>query len=363
MSKKMNVLIACGGTGGHLFPGIAVAEKLEKRGHGVLLLISEKKVDAQASRKYSDLDFLTVPAIAKPPTLSPKMIPFLFRLWKTVRQCKSILKSKGSDAVLGMGGFTSLPPVLAGKKMGLTTYVHDSNALPGKANRLTSRWCNQVLLGWADAGAYFPNAKVAVTGTPVRKELKKLPTQADAREKYGLSQEGRAVLVMGGSQGAKHLNSIVVEAAKAMPGVQFLHITGSLDHDRVVEMVGDREGYHVLSFCDDMSSAYAACDLAVCRSGASSMTELAYIGMPSVLVPYPYAADDHQTINAAVFEKAGATVLRQEADLDSGELVAELTRVLDDEAVFQDMVEKTEALAVKDAAARICDVISVDVMT
>jgi len=363
MPKKMNVLIACGGTGGHLFPGIAVAEELEKRGHTVLLLISEKKVDAQASKKYGDLAFQTVPAIAKPATLSPKMIPFLFKLWSTVRQCRKILAEHKCDAVLGMGGFTSLPPVLAGKRMGLMTYVHDSNALPGKANRLTARWCRKVLIGLEAAAKYFPKSDVVATGTPVRKELAVLPEQPEARAKYGLAAEGRAVLVMGGSQGAKQLNTLVVEAAKAMPGLQFLHITGSIDYDRVKELATGRDGYHVLSFCDDMASAYAACDVSVCRSGASSMTELSYVAMPSILVPYPYAADDHQTVNAKVFEEAGAAVMRHEADLDAGELVVDLTRMLEDEEIWKGMSAQADALAVRDAAAKICDEISVDVMT
>ena len=119
MSDTYNILIACGGTGGHLFPGVAVAEELDRRGHEVLLLISEKKVDAQGAKKYGRLAFHTVPAIAKPSTLSPKMIPFLFKLWRTVRQCRKILLQNQCDVVLGMGGFTSLPPVLAGKKLGL----------------------------------------------------------------------------------------------------------------------------------------------------------------------------------------------------------------------------------------------------
>ena len=119
MSDTFNILIACGGTGGHLFPGVAVAEELDRRGHKVLLLISEKKVDAQGAKKYGRLAFHTVPAIAKPSSLSPKMIPFLFKLWRTVRQCRKILLQNQCDVVLGMGGFTSLPPVLAGKKLGL----------------------------------------------------------------------------------------------------------------------------------------------------------------------------------------------------------------------------------------------------
>lgn len=148
-----------------------------------------------------------------------------------------------------------------------------------------------------------------------------------------------------------------------MPGVQFLHITGALDHDRVLELAAGCSGYHVLSFCEDMASAYAACDLAVCRAGASSMTELALVAMPSILVPYPYAADDHQTENARVYEDAGAAVLRQEAELDAGTLVAELARILEDEPIRKDMSARAEALAVRDAAARICDVISADVLT
>lgn len=363
MSDTMNILIACGGTGGHLFPGIAIAEELEKRGHKVLLLISEKKVDAQASEKYGELEFQTVPAIAKPSTFSPKMLPFLFCLWKTVQQCKRILKSHRADAVLGMGGFTSLPPVMAGRKMGLATFVHDSNAVPGRANRLTARWCDKVLLGFEGAASYFSGSNVEVTGTPVRRELMVLPERAAAREKYDLPADGKVVLVMGGSQGAKHLNTVVVEAAKAMPGVCFLHITGSFDYERVQEMVSGREGYRVLDFCDDMASAYAVSDLAVCRSGASSMTELSYTGLPSVLVPYPHAADDHQTANAKVFEQAGAAVLRQEVDLDAGELVAELTRILESDAVLAEMTACAGELAVRDAAAKISDVISVDVLT
>ncbi len=361
MAKQLNVLIACGGTGGHLFPGIAVAEELERQGHKVMLLISEKKVDATATKKYGNLAFATMTAIAKPPTLSLKMIPFLLKLAKSVQQSKAILKKENCDVVLGMGGFTSLPPILAGKQMGLSTYVHDSNALPGKANRLTSRWCKKVLIGLEAAGKYFPKSEVVVTGTPIRTELETLPSKEDARAKYGLEPDGAAVLVMGGSQGAKHLNTLIVEAAKAMPKVQFLHITGAGDYERVKEMAAGREGYHVLDFSDDMGSAYAACDLAVCRSGASSLTELSCNGMPSVLIPYPHAADDHQTVNAAVFAEAGAAVLRQEKDLDAGELMAELFRIIEDQDVWMEMSAKADALAVRDSAARICAEIAVNV--
>lgn len=360
MSKKLNVLIACGGTGGHLFPGVAVAEEFDRRGHDVLLLISEKKVDAQGAKKYGNLAFQTVPAIAKPSMLSPKMVPFLIKLWRSIRQCRKILLKNKCSAVLGMGGFTSLAPVLAAKKLGLVTYVHDSNALPGKANRITARWCTKVLLGMAAAASYFEDSKVVLTGTPVRCELNKLPAKAEARRVFGLSDTGSVVLVMGGSQGAQTLNTLVSDVAKATPDLQFIHITGSHDYEQVKASVGDRKGYHVVDFCGDMAAAYAASDVAVCRSGASSMTELAHVGMPSILVPYPYAADDHQTMNARVFEDAGAAVLRPQGELDAGQLVADLTLILEDQEYRNAMSASAHTLAVDDAAAKICDLISAD---
>jgi UDP-N-acetylglucosamine--N-acetylmuramyl-(pentapeptide) pyrophosphoryl-undecaprenol N-acetylglucosamine transferase len=171
VSKSQKIIIACGGTGGHLFPGIAVAQELKARGHKVLLLISEKKVDAQASQKYLGLRFETVRAIAKPPTFSLKMVSFLWLLRKTIKQCGRIIDREEANVVLGMGGFTSFPPVVAGSKKGLRTYVHESNAIPGRSNRMTAKRCTAVLVGLEEASTHFPDIEVIHTGTPVRDEL------------------------------------------------------------------------------------------------------------------------------------------------------------------------------------------------
>lgn len=358
MESKKKVVIACGGTGGHLFPGVAVAQEMKRRGHDVRLLISEKKVDAQASEKYGDLEFDTVPAIAKPATLSLKMLPFMWKMMKTTAKCKGLLKNFGADAVIGMGGFTSLPPVMAGKKLGASTFVHDSNALPGKANRLTAKWCDKVLLGMQAARPYFPQSEIEVTGTPVREELHSLPERNRAAEKLELDPSLKTVLVMGGSQGAKQLNNLVVEASKAMPDVQFIHITGNFDYDRVKAEMGDNCPNHkLIAFCDDMASIYAVTDLAIMRSGASSLSEISYLGLASILVPYPYAADDHQTKNAEVFAAENAAVLRQESELDAGMLVADVTHIFGEKENLENMSAASAALGVKDAATRVCSVI------
>lgn len=350
---QAGLVIACGGTGGHLFPGLAVAEAWVARGGRVLLLVSEKKIDQEASRKYSGYRFETIPAAAKPATLSPKMLPFLWSLWRTMGRCGELLEDFGADAVLGMGGFTSLPPVYAGKKRGLATFIHDSNALPGKANRLTSRWCREVFIGMEAARGHFSGVECVVTGTPVRDELRKLPSRQQAAAKFGLDPARSTVLVMGGSQGARNLNSMVA-AADFAEGLQILHIAGPGDESRVCQQVAERGGYKVLGFCDDMASAYAVADGVVARAGASSLTELAFLGLPSLLVPYPHAADDHQTRNAEVFAQAGAAILAQEVDLDSAGLVRRVSEMLEQREA---MASAARALAVPDAADRVCNAI------
>ena len=358
VSKSFKVVIACGGTGGHLFPGIAVAETLQARGHEPLLLISQKKVDREASAKYHGLNFEAITAVAKPKTFSPKMLPFLWRLWKTTRQCKRLLKHFEADAVLGMGGFTSLPPVLAGHRLGLKTFVHDSNARPGRANVLTSRFCNQVFLGVEAARPFFQQSEIVITGTPVRDEMVKLPSRAEGAEAFRLDPAKPVLLVMGGSQGAKRLNDLAAESAAHFPAdLQILHIAGTADLERVQTTVGNRANYRVIGFCDKMALAYAASDLIVARSGASSLTEIAHAGLPSILVPYPYAADDHQTKNAVVFADAGAAELAQERDLDAASLAKLASDILNDLQTHGRMAKAARELDVPDASIRICDAI------
>ncbi len=357
-SGKASLVIACGGTGGHLFPGLAVAEEWTARGGEVLLLVSEKKIDQEARRKYPQYRFETIPAIGKPATFSPKMLPFLWQLWRTMGRCGGLLKEARAAAVLGMGGFTSLPPCWAAKRSGLPAFVHDSNALPGKANRLTAKFCRQVFIGLEPARSFFAGKDVVLTGTPVRAEMRALPGRAEAAAKFGLDPARPTLLVTGGSQGARRLNSLVALAFADFPaGSQVLHVAGPLDEARVAEEAGGRDGYRVIGFCDDMPAAYAVADAVLSRSGASSMTELAFLGLPSILVPFPYAADDHQTRNGEVFAQAGAAFLEPEGALDAAKLAARVTTLMSDLQTRGRMAQAARSLAVPDAAARVCDAI------
>src|ERR1051325_9501458 len=207
----MNAVIACGGTGGHLFPGIAVAEVLQNRGHQVMLLVSEKDIDAVALSGRTNFEIEKLPTVGLPSPFSPAFFGFTRRFVESLSRCRSIYRKFNPHAVLGMGGFTSTAPVLAGRLRGIATFIHESNAVPGKANRWTARFVRSVLLGFKECAPFFPKVQIEVTGTPIRTELKRLD-RYQARQKLGLRHDRLTMLVMGGSQGASGINQAIIKS-------------------------------------------------------------------------------------------------------------------------------------------------------
>ena len=341
------VFIACGGTGGHLFPGLAVAGALRAHGIASLLGISPKAVDRTATEGRGDVETVVLPARPMPRPWSPSFPAFVGSLRATYRVCRASWERHGVQAVLGMGGFTSLVPVWAGRRAHLPVFLHDSNAIPGKANRLAGRWADTVFLGMADAARWFRQARTETVGTPVREEFLSLPAQAEARRKFGLDPERRTVLVLGGSQGSRALNRATLDAAGLLPAgsLQILMLTGPELADETERLVAAQKPgvpVVVVSFCHDMPAAYACADLAVARAGASTLSELAVCGLPAVLVPYPHAADDHQTANARSLADARAARLLPEREL-GGEALA---------ACWRDLLGGSDPLSQMSAAMR-----------
>ncbi|CAN5552423.1 undecaprenyldiphospho-muramoylpentapeptide beta-N-acetylglucosaminyltransferase [soil metagenome] len=353
----MNAIIACGGTGGHLFPGLAVAEVLRGRGHEVLLFISEKEVDSLAVSSHPEFRFEKLPTIGLPSPFSPAIVRFTQRFGESLNACRRIYRSFQPQVVLGMGGFTSTAPILAGRLRGLPTFIHESNAVPGKANRLTARMTRAVLLGFRECAQFFPNARTEITGTPIRSDLRRLEP-AEARRRLGLREDLRTLLVMGGSQGAAGINQAVIKSLPALQDqqLQVIHLAGTRD-ERLAADNYRRENIpaFVAAFHHRMAEVYSAADLAIARAGAASLAELAAFSLPAILIPFPYAAGDHQTRNADIFAKADAAILLRESEL-SGDLLARKIRELtDDPATLQRMSENSARLAPKNAAELVAD--------
>jgi UDP-N-acetylglucosamine--N-acetylmuramyl-(pentapeptide) pyrophosphoryl-undecaprenol N-acetylglucosamine transferase len=351
----MNAIIACGGTGGHLFPGIAVAETLRARGHEVMLFVSEKEIDSLALSTRSEFRFEKLPTIGFPSLYSPAILGFIRRFLESLSICRSIYKRFNPHAVLGMGGFTSTAPIMAGRLRGISTFIHESNAVPGKANRLTARMVRVVLLGFKECAQFFPKAHTEFTGTPIRGDLQRMD-RGLAREKLGLRPDLTTLLVMGGSQGASGINRAIIRSLSLLHDVplQFIHLSGERD-ERLVADNYHREKVpaYVAAFHHRMDVVYSAADFAVARAGAASLAELAAFSLPGILIPFPYAADDHQTRNAEIFARAGAAVLLKESELTADLLARKIKEFLDGPGKLLRMSEASARLASNDAAGRV----------
>jgi UDP-N-acetylglucosamine--N-acetylmuramyl-(pentapeptide) pyrophosphoryl-undecaprenol N-acetylglucosamine transferase len=351
----MNAVIACGGTGGHLFPGIAVAETLRARGHEVMLFVSEKEIDTLALSGRSEFRFEKLPTVGFPSLYSPAILGFIRRFSESLSLCRSIYKNFKPQAVLGMGGFTSTAPVMAGRMRGAATFIHESNAVPGKANRFTARMARAVLLGFKECAPFFPKAHIEVTGTPIRTELKRLDRH-DARQKLGLRDDLTTLLVMGGSQGASGVNQAVIKSLPSLHNLplQVIHLSGTRD-ERLVADNYRRENIpaYVAAFHHRMEEVYSAADFTIARAGAASLAELAAFSLPGILIPYPYATEDHQTRNAEVFVRAEAAILLKESELSADLLARKIKELLDNPQRLRRMSESCARLAPKDAAGRV----------
>jgi UDP-N-acetylglucosamine--N-acetylmuramyl-(pentapeptide) pyrophosphoryl-undecaprenol N-acetylglucosamine transferase len=332
-TKKPFIAIACGGTGGHLFPGLAVAEQLKQRGCDVALLISPKEVDQQAVKSASGMEVFTLPAVA---LQNKNYFSFARSLWNSFRAARKIFNQRSPDAVLAMGGFTSAPPVFAAKKSGAKTFLHESNTIPGRANRLLARFVDEAFVGFPEAAGILRAKKSSVTGTPVRpKFYAPLPIEK-CRAALGLDPNLQTILVVGGSQGASGLNEMILSALPLMAekNWQWLHLTGANDFEKVKSAYAARGIKAVVRpFLAEMELALGAATACVSRAGASSLAEIAAMRLPSLLVPFPAAADNHQFSNALAFEKTGAAKLLEQKNSTPEKTAAMLAGLAGNEAV------------------------------
>lgn len=301
------VAIACGGTGGHLFPGLAVGRELMRRGCDVMLIVSPKEVDQQAVRAAGGMQIVTLPAVG----LVRGNLPAFFKGFRaSYLEAKRVFAQRPPGAVLAMGGFTSAPPVFAGRKFRAATFLHESNTIPGRANRLLSWFVSQAFVGFPSCAARLHTRNVLASGTPVRPEFARGDAAA-ARVALGLQPQRDTLLIMGGSQGASGINQLVMRCLaqwrRDLPEAQFLHLTGVRDVEKVAATYREAGAVAVVRpFLSEMNLALNAATVAVSRSGASSLAEFAALRLPAILIPFPAATDNHQFHNARAFVETGA---------------------------------------------------------
>ncbi|MFZ5806459.1 MAG: undecaprenyldiphospho-muramoylpentapeptide beta-N-acetylglucosaminyltransferase [Verrucomicrobiota bacterium] len=353
-----NICIACGGTGGHLFPGLSIAEELQRRGHTVRLYLSNKPIDAEVMKHYPQFETSRLPAMGWT-GVNWKMFSFAWNFWRAYQQCLEEWETFAPRAVIGMGGFLSAPPLMAAMKKGIPAYMHESNSIPGKVTRWLASHLTKIFLGFHECSKYFSRAITRFTGTPVRASLKKMDRWESAKF-FGLDAGLKVLTIVGGSQGAHGLNQLMLDSAQYLldewPRWQVIHLTGAADAERaqkVYSVLGVKA--KVFPFCAEMEKVYSLTDLIVARAGAASLCEISYFGLPSVLVPFPAAAEDHQTCNAEIFARAGAAQIFKEKATLPQEFARGLRTLIRDDIARGKMAEAAKALFHSDAAQEIVE--------
>ncbi|MDI6800463.1 MAG: undecaprenyldiphospho-muramoylpentapeptide beta-N-acetylglucosaminyltransferase [Thermodesulfovibrionales bacterium] len=374
----MKIIIAGGGTGGHLYPGIALAEeficrsqetgvrdpkstdKIQKKdiifvgtGHGI-----EAKV---IPREGYPIRFLKAEGLVGKSLL--KKIKAVFIFFLSVFGSFRILRAVKPDIVIGVGGYASVGMVLSAHLRGMPTMILEQNSVPGAANRFLGRFADAIAVTYQESIAFFPRDKTYLTGNPVRKKILDKNTSRDNELIYSLFplEKGKfTIFVFGGSSGARSINYSVMEALNYLldlrQNIQFLHQTGEVDYEKVKESYR-KLGFNgiVAPFIYQMAEAYVCSDLIICRAGATTLSEITAMGKPVILIPYPYAAANHQEMNARKLEDMGAAKVILDRDLNGGRLANAIRELYTNEDMRKDMQKAAVAFGRADASEKIVD--------
>jgi UDP-N-acetylglucosamine--N-acetylmuramyl-(pentapeptide) pyrophosphoryl-undecaprenol N-acetylglucosamine transferase len=338
-----------GGTGGHVFPALAVAQSLQDKGWQVSWLGTQKGLESRVIPENGiAIDYVSVAGIRGKGVLSK--ITAVFGLFKACVQAATILRQRKPDVVLGMGGFVAGPGGLMAKLLGIPLVIHEQNRVVGTTNRLLARIANRVLEAFPDS--FKPSFKATCTGNPLRKQF-----VGWGEERTPTIEQGIKILIIGGSQGAQILNEVVPEAIAHWhaPAVQVKHQTGAVMQAQVAERYQalgiDAEA---TAFISDMVAAYQWADILICRAGAMTVSEVAAVGIPAIFVPLPSAIDDHQTANAKYLTDADAGILLMQKDLNTETLAQQLSLMLNNLNAMSDAAQRLARLDATEVVANYC---------
>jgi UDP-N-acetylglucosamine--N-acetylmuramyl-(pentapeptide) pyrophosphoryl-undecaprenol N-acetylglucosamine transferase len=351
----VHIVIAGGGTGGHLFPGIAIAEEFIRRdGQAKVLFIGTKRGIESRMLASIGYELRTIDIEGVKGRGLKALLKGFYQIPQSMWQSRRILKKFRPGLVIGVGGYASGPAVLAAYLMGIPTAITEQNVMPGITNRILGKFADKVFVTYAETEKWFSRSKVILSGNPVRAQF------AGGRALAGAEKNFRQLLIFGGSQGAAAINKSVLEMLPRLKEmkteIRILHQTGARDAE-TVRQAYSRYGINaeVTPFIVDMAGAYSLADLIICRAGATSLAEITAAGKAPILIPFPFAANDHQTKNARAMSAAGAAVTICESDLTGEKLFEAVADLLGDEKKLRAMEEQSAKLGNVGAAATIVD--------
>ncbi|WP_242222088.1 undecaprenyldiphospho-muramoylpentapeptide beta-N-acetylglucosaminyltransferase [Bacillus cereus group sp. BfR-BA-01380] len=357
----MRVLVSGGGTGGHIYPALALIREIKKiyPEARFLYIGTENGLESKIVRK-AGIPFQSIVISGFKRKLSIDNVKTVMRFVKGVQDSKRYIRRFNPDVVIGTGGYVCGPVVYAAAKLGIPTVVHEQNSVPGVTNKFLSRYVNKVAVCFEAAVQHFPEHKVMMTGNPRASEVMNQNGMKGKRS-VGLSLSKKSVLIFGGSRGARPINDAFLEAIEQFgnKGYEVLYVTGEVHYDKVMELVKQKGNPHnviIKPFIDNMPEVLTGVDLVVSRAGATTLAELTALGKPSILIPSPYVTNNHQEKNALSVVEKGAAKMLLEKDLTGDTLLGDIDEILLDTQKLQSMKLAAQQLGIPDAANKLFEV-------
>lgn len=365
----MKVVLTGGGTGGHIYPAISIAQALADAVPDIAILYMGSSHGPEGGiAREAELEFVAIPSGPLTRALSPRNAASIWKLLVGLLRARAILKRFRPDVVIGTGGYTTASILLAQRSLGGRTVIHEQNARPGRTNLMLAGFTDKICVTFEASAAFLPKDKVVVTGLPIRREFRSLPDKAEARRSLGLDEGLFTIVAVGGSQGARKPSEIIAAAWPLLDDgrTQVLHQVGAKNVDEMRSVLGrylksrpgrecEQQRYHIEAYVD-MPAALASADLVISRSGASTIAEITAVGLPSILFPYPHAYADHQAMNARCLVEPGAAVLCGDASTTPEELAGIISDLRSDPERLAAMAKASAALGKPDAADRVARV-------
>ncbi|RKL68910.1 undecaprenyldiphospho-muramoylpentapeptide beta-N-acetylglucosaminyltransferase [Salipaludibacillus neizhouensis] len=353
----MKVLISGGGTGGHIYPALALIRHLEKQDHSLecLYIGTDNGLEASIVPKEG-IPFKTVKISGFKRKLSLENIRTVYRFLNAVRVAKKYIKEFKPDVVIGTGGYVCGPVVYAAAKRNIPTLIHEQNSVPGLTNKFLAKHVTKIAISFPDSAKYFPESKVVFTGNPRATEAVALKREdgKNRLKELGLDPTKKTVLVVGGSRGAKPINDAMIETFPLWRGknYQCLYVTGEAHYNNVKDHLSEEDSHRMVCvpYIDDMPAILHEVDLLVARAGATTLSEITAVGLPSILIPSPYVTNNHQEKNARSLEKENAAKVILEKDVSSEQLLSDIDHILNDDFVWESMKKGALSLGKPNAA-------------
>jgi len=360
MKEKMKILISGGGTGGHVFPAIAIADALKKRNPDAEILFAGANGRMEMDRvPAAGYDIVGLPVAGFQRKLTFKNVTFFFKLAASMLKARRLVRRFRPDVVVGVGGYASGPVLRTAASLGIPTILQEQNSYPGVTNKILARKARRICVAYPEMERFFPSEKIVLTGNPVRQNLLADVDRAKACQELGLDENKQTILIVGGSLGARSINNGIandIEQIKKRTDVQFLWQCGKYYYDEMQALLSGQNVSNVVlvAFISRMDMAYDLADVVISRAGACTISELALLGKASVLVPSPNVAEDHQTKNAMSLVNEGAALMIPDHETP-GRLVGDALDLLDNKAHKKQLEEKVRLFAHSDAAGKIAE--------